>query len=127
MRAYLRALLFVAVLAVGASVILGSSATARGDELLRYAGGASAGGGSSVRSRYAGFPRGQVTYQVPAADPGAVAGYWYVYPQPVSSVPASSAAVVSGYWYYPPQPTYQVPAAGPGTIAGYWYYYPVRR
>ncbi len=80
MRAYLRALLLVAVLAVGASVILGSSATARGEELLRYSGGASAGAGSSVRGRYAGFPRGQASYQVPAADPGAVAGYGYYFP-----------------------------------------------
>jgi hypothetical protein len=121
-----KALLFVAVLTVGAWIILGSAASARGDELLRYAGGASAGGGSSVRSRYAGFPRGQATYQVPAADPGAVAGYGYYYAQPVYPAPASSPAPSVGYWYYPPQPTYQVPAADPGRVAGYWYYYPVR-
>ena len=126
MRAFSRGLLFAAVLAVGTSVILGSSATARGQELLRYAGGASAGAGSSVRSGYAGFPRGQAAYQVPAAGPGAVAGYWYAYPQPVYPAPASSPAPVAGYWSYP-QPTYQVPAADPRMIAGYWYYYPVRR
>jgi hypothetical protein len=127
MSAYLRASFFAAVLAVGASVILGSSATARGQELLRYSGGASAGGGGSVRSRYAGFPRGQAYYQVPAADSGAGTGYGYYYPQPVYPLPASSPASVTGYGYYPPQPTYQVPAAGPATIASYWYYYPVRR
>jgi hypothetical protein len=123
MRAFLRAVVFSTVLALGTSVILGSSATARGEELLRYAGGASAGGGSSVRGSYAGFPRGQATYQVPAADPGAVAGFWYYYPQPVYPAPVSSPAPAAGYWNYPPQPINQVP----GRVAGYRYYYPVRR
>lgn len=122
MRAHLRALLFVAVFAVGASVILSSAAPARGEELFRYSSGALAVGGNSSRGRYTGLPRGQANYQVP----GTAAGYWRGYPQPVYPVPAPTPAPAAGYWYYSPQTIYQVPAASPGTITGYWYYYPVR-
>lgn len=127
MRVYLRALPFVAVLAVGTSVILGSSAPARGEEALFYNSGAPAGEWSSGRGHYAGFRRGQANYQVPASGPGTIAGYWYYYPQPVYPVPTSSPTPVTGYWHHSPQPVYRVTSAGLGTIAGYWYYYPVWR
>ncbi|SIO33425.1 hypothetical protein SAMN05444166_3866 [Singulisphaera sp. GP187] len=122
MRARMRALFFTAVFAVGASVILGSAAPARGEELFRYSSGALAGGGNSGRGRYPGLPRGQANYQVP----GAVAGYWRGDPQPAYPVPAPNPTPAAGYRYDSPQAIYQVPAASRGTITGYWHHYPAR-
>jgi hypothetical protein len=105
MRSGLRKLVFVAVVAVGASGFLGSSAPAVGGDWNLYANGTPAVSQSSGRGGYSGYYGRQNAYQVPASSPGAV----------------------TGYWYYSPQPVYQVPASSPGAVTGYRYSYPVRR
>ena len=107
MRSELRMLFFVALVVAG--VFGGHPASAYADVGF-YLNGASALRPSSGRGRYAGPPSPRTVYQPPAQGPGAVAGYWYYYPQPVYQPPAPSPGAVAGYWYYYPQPVYQPPA-----------------
>lgn len=86
----------IALLGAGASGVLESWATA--EEWLFHANGAHSGRSANYSGR-------RSSYRPPAQAPGAVAGYWYYYAQPV----------------------YQSPVPAPGAVAGYWYYSPVRR
>jgi hypothetical protein len=100
MRSELQTLVLVALAAVGASAIPGPPAHA--DELHRFSSGALAGGESSGRGRYAGYFGRQFADLPPTSSPGAVAGCWYYYLQPVYQPPASSPAVIVSYGYYVP-------------------------
>jgi hypothetical protein len=105
MRSGLRTLVFASVVAAGTSGILGASAHAGDGGWGFYSSGAPAGSQSYGRGGYARYSGPQYTYQLPAPNPGAVAGHRY----------------------YAPQPVYQLPAPNPGAVAGYRYDYPGRR